>query len=438
MAATTGKKLVIVESPAKAKTIAGYLGKDYLVESSIGHIRDLPNNASEIPAKFKGESWARLGVNVDNEFEPLYVVDSRKKKVVSDLKAKLKGVDELLLATDEDREGEAIAWHLREVLEPKVPVRRMVFHEITRPAIERALTETRDIDDCLVDAQETRRILDRLYGYEVSPVLWRKIMQGLSAGRVQSVATRLVVERERERMRFVVADYWDVVATFEPGSFAARLTAVDGRRVAQGRDFGQDGALRGDELAAAARGRRARARGRARRRRLHRLLGRGEAVHAAAGAAVHDLDAAAGGGPEAPPLGAADDAGRPAALRERLHHLHAHRLDDAVGVGARRGARPGAHALRRRRRARRAAAVQPQGEERPGGARGDPPGGRPLPDARRGAARALGRRAPPLRADLEAHARLADGRRARPDRLGPHRRRRRATAGWPSSARPAP
>ncbi len=244
MPSGTGKKLVIVESPAKAKTIAGYLGSDYVVESSIGHIRDLPHNASEIPAKFKGESWARLGVNVDKEFEPLYVVDSRKKKVVSDLKAKLKGVDELLLATDEDREGEAIAWHLREVLDPKVPVRRMVFHEITRPAIERALTETRDIDDCLVDAQETRRILDRLYGYEVSPVLWRKIMQGLSAGRVQSVATRLVVERERERMRFVAADYWDLVATFEPGSFSARLASVDDRRVAQGRDFAQDGTLR--------------------------------------------------------------------------------------------------------------------------------------------------------------------------------------------------
>src|SRR5579862_9663653 len=245
---STTKRLVIVESPAKAKTIAGYLGPDFVVESSIGHIRDLPNNASEIPAKFKGESWARLGVNVDNEFEPLYVVDSRKKKVVSDLKAKLKGVDELLLATDEDREGEAIAWHLREVLEPKVPVRRMVFHEITRPAIERALTETRDIDDCLVDAQETRRILDRLYGYEVSPVLWRKIMQGLSAGRVQSVATRLVVERERERMAFVAAEYWDIVATLEPGTFTARLAAVDGRKVAQGRDFGRDGSLRADDL----------------------------------------------------------------------------------------------------------------------------------------------------------------------------------------------
>jgi DNA topoisomerase-1 len=237
-------KLVIVESPAKAKTIAGYLGKDFVVESSVGHIRDLPHNASEIPAKEKDKPWARLGVDVDNGFRPLYVVDSRKKKVVSDLKAKLKNADELLLATDEDREGEAIAWHLREVLDPKVPVKRMVFHEITRPAIERALTETRDIDDCLVDAQETRRILDRLYGYEVSPVLWRKIMQGLSAGRVQSVATRLVVERERERMRFVPAGYWDIVATFDPGAFNARLSGVDGRRVAQGRDFDQQGQLK--------------------------------------------------------------------------------------------------------------------------------------------------------------------------------------------------
>jgi DNA topoisomerase-1 len=237
-------KLVIVESPAKAKTIAGYLGKEFVVESSIGHVRDLPHNAAEIPAKYKSEPWSRLGVDVDNDFQPLYVVDSRKKKVVSDLKAKLKNAEELLLATDEDREGEAIAWHLREVLQPKVPVRRMVFHEITRPAIERALTQTRDIDDDLVDAQETRRILDRLYGYEVSPVLWRKIMQGLSAGRVQSVATRLVVERERERMRFLAASYWDIVATFEPGLFDARLSAVDGRRVAQGRDFDQQGALR--------------------------------------------------------------------------------------------------------------------------------------------------------------------------------------------------
>jgi DNA topoisomerase-1 len=247
MPAANGKKLVIVESPAKAKTIAGYLGSDYVVESSIGHIRDLPTSASEIPAKVKDEPWARLGVNVDDDFTPIYVVDARKKKVVADLKTKLKSADELLLATDEDREGEAIAWHLVQELKPTVPVRRMVFHEITRPAIERALLETREIDESLVDAQEARRILDRLYGYEVSPVLWRKVMQGLSAGRVQSVATRLVVERERERIAFVAAGYWDIVGTFDPGTFTARLSSVGGRRVAQGRDFGPDGALKSDD-----------------------------------------------------------------------------------------------------------------------------------------------------------------------------------------------
>ena len=232
--------LVIVESPAKARTIAGYLGGDFVVESSIGHIRDLPNRASDVP-KEQRERYGKLGVDVEHEFDPYYVVDADKKRVVSDLKRKLRDADVLLLATDEDREGEAIAWHLREVLKPKVPVRRMVFHEITRDAIRRALDETRDIDERLVDAQETRRILDRLYGFEVSPVLWKKVMPRLSAGRVQSVATRLVVERERERMRFVAASYWDVVGTFEPGAFEARLVAVGGTRVAQGRDFGETG-----------------------------------------------------------------------------------------------------------------------------------------------------------------------------------------------------
>jgi DNA topoisomerase-1 len=240
------KRLVIVESPAKARTIAGYLGPDFVVESSVGHIRDLPDSAAEIPEQYKGEPWARLGVDVEHDFEPLYVVDPDKKKTVAQLRKQLADADELLLATDEDREGEAIAWHLLEVLKPKVPTRRMVFHEITRDAIERALGETRDVDDRLVDAQESRRILDRLYGYEVSPVLWKKIMRGLSAGRVQSVATRLVVERERERMAFRAAGWWDLVATFDPESFEARLVSVDGQRVAQGRDFGPDGKLRGD------------------------------------------------------------------------------------------------------------------------------------------------------------------------------------------------
>jgi DNA topoisomerase I len=243
----TGKRLVIVESPAKAKTIAGYLGKDFVVESSVGHIRDLPERAADIPAEYKKEKWSRLGVNVENDFEPLYVVDPDKKKKVTELKRLLKDADELLLATDEDREGEAIAWHLNEVLRPKVPVKRMVFHEITKDAIDRALEQTRDIDERLVDAQETRRILDRLYGYEISPVLWKKITRGLSAGRVQSVATRLVVERERERMAFRAASWWDVAATFDPESFEARLVTVDGLRLAVGRDFGPDGKLRNAE-----------------------------------------------------------------------------------------------------------------------------------------------------------------------------------------------
>src|SRR3954447_9114115 len=243
----THKRLVIVESPAKAKTIAGYLGDDFVVESSVGHIRDLPERAADIPAEYKKEKWARLGVNVDDDFRPLYVVDPDKKKKVSELKKLLKDADELLLATDEDREGEAIAWHLFEVLSPKVPVKRMVFHEITKDAIDRALEQTRDIDERLVDAQETRRILDRLYGYEISPVLWKKITRGLSAGRVQSVATRLVVERERERMAFRAAGWWDIAATFDPESFEARLVSVDGRRLALGRDFGPDGRLKNPE-----------------------------------------------------------------------------------------------------------------------------------------------------------------------------------------------
>jgi len=240
------KRLVIVESPAKARTIAGYLGPDFVVESSVGHIRDLPDSAAEIPEKYKGEAWARLGVDVEHGFEPLYVVDPDKKKTVAQLRKQLSDADELLLATDEDREGEAIAWHLMEVLQPKVPARRMVFHEITRDAIERALGETRDVDERLVDAQESRRILDRLYGYEVSPVLWKKIMRGLSAGRVQSVATRLVVQRERERIAFRAAAWWDLLATFDPDSFEARLVSLDGQRVATGRDFGPDGKLRGE------------------------------------------------------------------------------------------------------------------------------------------------------------------------------------------------
>ncbi len=237
------RRLVIVESPAKAKTIQGYLGEGYEVEASVGHIRDLPKRAADIPAQYKSQPWSRLGVDVDNGYSALYVVDADKKTKVAELKKKLADADELFLATDEDREGEAIAWHLLEVLKPKVPVRRMVFHEITKDAIRRAVDETRDLDTSLVDAQETRRILDRLYGYEVSPVLWKKVMTGLSAGRVQSVATRLVVERERERIAFRAASYWDIEGLFDPGSFTATLIAVDGARVATGKDFSQQGEL---------------------------------------------------------------------------------------------------------------------------------------------------------------------------------------------------
>ncbi|WP_310726762.1 type I DNA topoisomerase [Streptomyces sp. N2A] len=252
-----GRRLVIVESPAKAKTIKGYLGPGYVVEASVGHIRDLPNGAAEVPAKYKGEPWARLGVNVDADFQPIYVVNSDKKDQVKKLKELLAESDELYLATDEDREGEAIAWHLQEILKPKVPVHRMVFHEITKDAIREAVANPRDLNQKLVDAQETRRILDRLYGYEVSPVLWKKVMPRLSAGRVQSVATRLVVERERERIAFRSAEYWDLTGTFstgragdasDPSTLTARLNTVDGRRVAQGRDFGPNGQLKNNEV----------------------------------------------------------------------------------------------------------------------------------------------------------------------------------------------
>ncbi|GAA2056895.1 type I DNA topoisomerase [Williamsia deligens] len=244
------RRLVIVESPTKARKIAGYLGSNYVVESSRGHIRDLPRGAADVPAKYKGQPWARLGVNVDEDFEPLYVVSPDKKSTVSELKQLLKGVDELYLATDGDREGEAIAWHLLETLRPSVPVRRMVFHEITQSAIQAAADNPRDLDIDLVDAQETRRILDRLYGYEVSPVLWKKVMPKLSAGRVQSVATRIIVERERERMAFVSASYWDIEATLDAGAdvtprtFGAKLVSVDANRVASGRDFDSTGTVK--------------------------------------------------------------------------------------------------------------------------------------------------------------------------------------------------
>lgn len=244
------KKLVIVESPTKAKTIGGYLGDDYEVIASVGHIRDLAD-PSDLPAELKKGPFGRFAVDVEHDFAPYYVVNDNKKKTVTELKRALKDADELWLATDEDREGEAIAWHLLEVLKPKVPVRRMVFHEITKDAIAEAQANTRDLDIALVDAQETRRILDRLYGYDISPVLWRKVGPKLSAGRVQSAATRLVVDRERERLAFVSSEYWDLSATFVPGegavdptAFEARLVRLDGQRLATGGDFTDQGELK--------------------------------------------------------------------------------------------------------------------------------------------------------------------------------------------------
>jgi DNA topoisomerase I len=247
-AGSGGLRLVIVESPAKARTIAGYLGDGFLVESSIGHIRDLPRNAADVPAAVKSQPWSRLGVDVDNGFEPLYIVTADKKAQVAKLKSLLKDATELYLATDEDREGEAIAWHLLQTLKPRVPVRRMVFHEITPQAIRQAVDNPREIDDRLVDAQETRRILDRLYGYEVSPVLWKKVMPRLSAGRVQSVATKILVEREKARMAFRAAGYWDIEGLFTASSdetipLPATLVSVGGARVATGRDFSSTGQL---------------------------------------------------------------------------------------------------------------------------------------------------------------------------------------------------
>ena len=402
------RRLVIVESPTKARKIAGYLGANYIVESSRGHIRDLPRAAADVPAKYKSESWARLGVNVDDDFEPLYIISPDKKSTVAELKALLKDVDELYLATDGDREGEAIAWHLLETLKPTVPVKRMVFHEITEPAILAAAENPRDLDIDLVDAQETRRILDRLYGYEVSPVLWKKVAPKLSAGRVQSVATRIIVSRERERMAFRSAGYWDVTAELDasvsdaeasPPKFTAKLNLVDGRRVASGRDFDSVGAVKKpDEVL---------------------VLDEASATALASGVrgeqlTVSSVEQKPYTRKPYPPFMTStlqQEAGRKlrfssershehraAALRERLHHLHAYRLDDVVGVGDHRGAQPGRSAVRPGVRASVAAPVHTQGQECPGGARGNSACGRRVPDPWSAALCARQRRVPALRA----------------------------------------
>ncbi len=377
-------KLIIVESPAKARTIERFLGKDYQVAASYGHIRDLPGKAAEIPDKVRGKSWARLGVDVDDDFQPVYIVPADSKKHVAALKALLAKADELLLATDEDREGEAISWHLLEVLKPKIPVRRITFHEITRGAIADALANPREVDTRLVRAQESRRILDRLYGYSLSPVLWKKVRTKLSAGRVQSVAVRLVVEREEERQRFHAAEYHDVEADLVgPGAvpFLARLVEVDGVKLATGKDFDPEtGLLKADgqrlQLDARERGR---DRGRRRRPGRPALARRRRAPQGdapAAPAAVHHLDPPAGRQQRAQADPQPPDADRAAPLRgrgprrrraRRSHHLHAYRLADAQREGAGRsaGIRPRAIRPRATPRARAATAPRARAPRRP-------------------------------------------------------------------------
>ena len=384
------KKLVIVESPAKAKTIAGYLGADYVVESSIGHIRDLPNRAAEIPEESRRSPGRGSASTSTHDFEPLYVVDADKKTKVNELKKLLKDADELLLATDEDREGEAIAWHLLEVLKPKVPVRRMVFHEITRDAIQRALGETRDVDQRLVDAQETRRILDRLYGYEVSPVLWKKVMQGLSAGRVQSVAARLVVERERERMRFVAAGYWDIEGTFDPGSFEARLVVARRQaRRAGPRLRAATASSSRDDLRPARRGAGARPRRTARRRRLRRPLASSEKPYTRRPAAPFMTSTLQQEASRKLRFTAQTTMRVAQRLYENGYITYMRTDSTTLSESALdRGARARRASSTAPTRPRAAAPVRPQGQERAGGARGDPPRRRLVPDAEAGRARA--------------------------------------------------
>ncbi len=353
MVCAVAKPLVIVESPAKARTIEGFLGGEFTVLASMGHIRDLPA---------KG-----LSVDVEHDFAVEYEVHENKKSTIAELKKALKGADQLYLATDEDREGEAISWHLLEVLKPTVPVKRMVFHEITRSAIEHAIEEGRDVDYGLVDAQESRRIVDRLYGYPVSEVCWRKIRQGLSAGRVQSPSVRLVVERERERMAFVAASYWDLSATFptEP-AFAAQLATVDGSRVAGSRDFDSLGHTKRDDVAVLDEVSAAAAEGRSRRPTVCGHVGGDEAVHVSPEAAVHHLYAAAGGwfptADEQPP----GDVAGPGPLRGRVHHLHAHRQHHAVDHRGGRGAAGDRAAVRPRVPHRCSARLRQEVEERAG------------------------------------------------------------------------
>ena len=424
--------LVIVESPAKAKKIQEYLGAEFTVESSIGHIRDLPRNAADVPKAYKGEPWARTGIDVDNGFKPLYVENRDKKDHIRLLKTLLKEADELYLATDEDREGEAIAWHLIEVLNPgpEMPVKRMVFHEITKDAIQLAVQSPRELDRKMVDAQEARRILDRLYGYEVSPVLWKKVMPQLSAGRVQSVATRIVVERERERMAFIEASYWDVKGTFaaaqgdDQREFSAALNTIDGVRLASGRDFGDDGRLARDDVTVL--------------------------DEAGAQSLVGALDGVPyevraretkpyRRRPAAPFITSTyqQEAGRKLGMSAQmamraaqglyekgLHHLYANRQHHAVGHGTAGRPHDDLGALRQGLPPRRAPPLRHEVEERAGSPRGDPSGGRHVPASCGGCPRGAPVRGAGVRADLAACRCVADDRLHRRDRHLEARRHR--------------
>ena len=421
------KKLVIVESPTKMKSIAQYLGDGYEVLASVGHIRDLiePKN---LPAELKKGSLGKFSVDVDNGFEPYYVVSDAKKKTVAELKRALKDADELLLATDEDREGEAIAWHLLQELKPKVPVRRMVFHEITKDAIQQAKDNTRELDTALVDAQETRRILDRLYGYEVSPVLWRKVGPGplrrpRAVGR-DPARGRPRARAPRVRRRRLLGPRSDASPRrgATPRSFDARLVRLDGERVATRPRLRRPRPAEGRRRSCSTRPppRRSPRRSRADGVDASGLEGRVEAVLAPPGRAVHHVDAAAGGRPQAPPLGAQHTMSVAQSLYENgLHHLYAHRLAVAVAAGDQRRPRRRPSTLYGADdRPRQAPRLRRQEQERAGGARGDPPVGRDVPHAVRAVERAPRQRVQALRPHLEAHGRLADGRRQGPDRHG--------------------
>ncbi len=378
---TKGVSLVIVESPAKARTIARFLGQGFIIEASIGHVRDLPQGAKEIPAAIKNREWAYLGVDVNNRFEPVYIIPSDKKKQVQKLKQALKDAKDLYLATDEDREGEAISWHLCEILNPKVPVQRLVFHEITEEAILDALQHPRQIDQDLVRAQEARRILDRLYGYEVSPLLWRKVRPKLSAGRVQSVAVRLIVDRERERMRFVAADYWDLLGTFAKESgeeFRATLVSLGGKRLPSGRDFDPSTGKLKDPALLLLDARQVRDVAERLLRAASRVAQVQERPYVSKPYPPFTTSTLQQEANRKLGFTAQDHAVGPKPVREWTHHVHAHRFHQFGCRSDFRSPRSHCRSIRTRIPAGSAQDLCHESQERPGGARGHSSGGPPV------------------------------------------------------------